>query len=62
VAKDRSEQRWWSCNAEMIKFLDAGNSVREIAVLIRKSERQVRMIREQLSDLRTVTEMEQVAV
>jgi hypothetical protein len=62
VAKDRSEQRWWSRNAEMIKFLDAGNSVREIAVLIRKSERQVRVVREQLSDLRAVTEMEQVAV
>ncbi|MDA0734815.1 MAG: hypothetical protein O2909_02790 [Chloroflexi bacterium] len=62
VAKDRSEQRWWSRNAELIKFLDAGNSVREIAALISKSERQVRVVREQLNDLRAVTEAEQSAV
>lgn len=62
VAKDRSEQRWWSRNEEMIKFLDAGNSVREIAALICKSERQVRVVREQLNDLRAVTQSEQVAV
>jgi len=62
VAKDRSEQRWWSRNAEMIKFLDAGNSVREIAVLICKSERQVRVVREQLNDLRAASEAAQVAV
>lgn len=62
VAKDRSEQRWWSRNAELIKFLDAGNSVREIAVLICKSERQVRVVREQLNDLRAANEAEQVAV
>jgi hypothetical protein len=62
VAKDRSEQRWWSRNAELIKFLDEGNSVREIAVMIRKSERQVRVVREQLNDLRAVSEAEKVAV
>jgi hypothetical protein len=62
VAKDRSEQRWWSRNAELIKFLDAGNSVREVAVLICKSERQVRVVREQLNDLRAANEAEQVAV
>ncbi len=61
VAKDRREERWWSRNAELIKFLDAGNSVREIAVLISKSERQVRVVREQLNDLRAASEAEQTA-
>jgi hypothetical protein len=46
----------------MIKFLDAGNSVREIAVLICKSERQVRVVREQLNDLRAANAAGKVAV
>lgn len=59
VAKDRSEQRWWARNEELIKFLDQGKTVREIAALISRSERQVRVVREQLQDLRAVTEAEQ---
>ena len=59
VAKDRSEQRWWARNEDLIKFLDQGKTVREIAALISRSERQVRVVREQLQDLRAVTEAEQ---
>jgi hypothetical protein len=61
VAKDRSEQRWWSRNAELIRFLDAGNSVRPIAALFCKSERQVRVVREQLNDLLAVFDVEKPA-
>ena len=62
VAKDRSEQRWWSRNQQLIRFLDEGRSVREISVLVARSERQVRVVREQLNDLRAVTEPEAVPV
>lgn len=58
VAKDRSEQRWWSRNQELIQLLDDGRSVREISVLVARSERQVRVVREQLNDLRAVSEPE----
>lgn len=62
VAKDRSEQRWWSRNEQLIKYLDEGKSVREIAALVGRSERQIRVVREQLNDLRAVTEAERCAV
>ena len=58
VAKDRSEQRWWTRNQVLIQHLDEGRSVKEIAVLIERSERQVRVVREQLRDLRAVAEPE----
>jgi hypothetical protein len=62
VAKDRSEQRWWTRNEQLIKYLDEGKSVREIAALVGRSERQIRVVREQLNDLRAVTEAERCAV
>ncbi|MBM3943781.1 MAG: hypothetical protein FJ316_12910 [SAR202 cluster bacterium] len=52
VAKHRSEQRWWIRNQELIKYLDEGRTVREISTLVGRSERQVRVVREQLNDLR----------
>jgi hypothetical protein len=61
VAKDRSEQRWWSRNQQLIELLDEGRSVREISALVARSERQVRVVREQLNDLRAVAEPEEVA-
>ena len=54
VAKDRSEQRWWSRNEHLIKLLDNGQSVKEIALVSGRSERQIRVIREQLNDMRAV--------
>ena len=62
VAKDRSEQRWWTRNEQLIKYLDEGKSAREIAALVGRSERQIRVVREQLNDLRAVTEAERCAV
>jgi hypothetical protein len=62
VAKDRSEQRWWTRNEQLIKYLDEGKSVREIASLVGRSERQIRVVREQLNDLRAVTEAERYPV
>ncbi|HLF05333.1 MAG TPA: hypothetical protein VI855_08965 [Dehalococcoidia bacterium] len=61
VAKHRSEERWWSRNQELIQYLDEGRSVREISVLVARSERQVRVVREQLNDLRAVQEPMPVA-
>lgn len=55
VAKDRSDQRWWARNAQIITHLDAGKTVREIAALVGRSERQVRVVREQLNDLRAIS-------
>ena len=54
VAKDRSEQRWSSRNEHLIKLLDNGQSVKEIALVSGRSERQIRVIREQLNDMRAV--------
>ncbi len=54
VAKDRSEKKWWTRNDHLIKLLDAGQSVREIALVSGRSERQIRVIREQLNDMRAV--------
>ena len=56
VAKHRSEERWWDRNKELIQYLDEGRSVREISVMVNRSERQVRVVREQLNDLRAVME------
>jgi hypothetical protein len=62
VAKDRSEQRWWVRNDQIIRYLDEGKPVREISALVGRSERQIRVVREQLNDLRAANESYQVAV
>ena len=54
AAKQRSERRWWLKNREIIRHLDAGRSVREIALLINRGQRQIRVVRERLNDLRAV--------
>ena len=61
VAKDRSEERWWRRNETIIKHLDGGKSIREIATIVSRSERQVRVVREQLNDMRAVTQAEAAA-
>ena len=53
VARDRSDNRWWERNRDVVKYLDQGLSVREISSLVSLGERQVRIIRERLHDLRT---------
>ena len=53
VARDRSDSRWWERNWDVVKYLDQGLSVREISILVSHGERQVRIIRERLHDLRT---------
>ena len=62
VAKDRSERRWWVRNDQTIKYLDEGKPVREISALVGRSERQIRVVREQLNDLRAANEIHQIAV
>lgn len=54
VAKDRSEKKWWNRNEHLIKLLDGGQTVKAIAITSGRSERQIRVIREQLNDLRAI--------
>ena len=60
VAKDRSEQRWWVRNDQIIKYLGEGKPVREISTLVGRSERQIRVVREQLNDMRAANEIGQL--
>ena len=53
LARDRGDSRWWERNRDVVKYLDQGLSVREISTLVSHGERQVRIIRERLHDLRT---------
>ena len=62
VAKNRSEKKWWDRNSDLIRLLDNGKTVKEIAATAGRSERQIRVIREQLNDLRAVAEMSPAAV
>lgn len=52
ASTSRSEFRWWYKNREVIAFLDEGRTVKEIASLINRGQRQIRVIRERLNDLR----------
>ena len=52
MAKDRSDRRWWRRNKELIQHLDEGRTIREISVLLARGERQIRVVRERLHDLR----------
>ena len=54
-AKALSDNRWWSRNKRVIGYLDQGFSVREIARLAGQGERQIRVIRERLNELRAAT-------
>ena len=62
VAKNRSEKKWWDRNSDLISLLDNGKTVKEIAATAGRSERQIRVIREQLNDLRAVAEMSPATV
>ncbi len=52
AAKARSDDRWWDKNREIIRYLDQGQTVQEISVLIGRGQRQIRVVRERLNDLR----------
>ena len=52
AAKTRSEDRWWRRNKDVVRYLDEGRTVREISHLIGRGQRQIRVIRERLNDLR----------
>ena len=55
-AKRRSRERWWADNRQIITYLDQGHSVREIAALTLRGQRQIRTVRERLADLRVQSE------
>ena len=52
TAKDRSDRRWCLRNREVIRHLDQGLSVREISKIVARGERQIRIVRERLNELR----------
>ena len=52
MAKVRSDDRWWQKNREVVSHLDEGRTVKEISVLVGRGERQIRIIRERLNELR----------
>ena len=51
-AKSVGESRWWVRNRQVIEYLDQGLSVREISLLTDRGQRQIRVVRERLTDLR----------
>jgi hypothetical protein len=51
AAKGRSDQRWWLRNGEIIRRLEEGQSVAEVAMLMGRGQRQIRTVRERLKHL-----------
>ncbi len=51
MAKERSENRWWSKNQDIIDRLKQGYSVRDISELVGKGQRQIRGVQERLKDM-----------
>ena len=52
AAKTQSDDRSWKRNKDIIRHLDEGHTVRDISFLIGRGQRQIRVIRERLNDLR----------
>lgn len=48
-----NEEQWWDRNQQVIQHLDQGMKVREIAEIVGKGPRQIRVVRERLRDLRS---------
>ena len=61
AARDRSERRWWLKNIEIVRHLDEGKSVKEISSLVGRGQRQVRIVRERLYDMRSAKATELLA-
>ena len=55
-AKEASDRRWWARNRQIIEYLHEHLPVREISRLIGVGERQIRIVRERLADIRSATE------
>ena len=55
MAKVRSDDRWWRKNRQVVTYLDKGHTVKEISGLVGRGERQIRVIREKLNELRGST-------
>ena len=51
AARTRSDQRWRLRNGEIIRHLEEGRSVAEIALLMGRGQRQIRTVRERLKNL-----------
>ncbi|NQW23970.1 MAG: hypothetical protein HQ475_11045 [SAR202 cluster bacterium] len=51
MAKERSEQRWWNKNQDIIDRLKQGDSVRDISETVGKGQRQIRGVQERLKDM-----------
>ena len=51
MAKERSENHWWTNNQDVIDRLKQGYSVREISELVGKGQRQIRGVQERLKDI-----------
>ena len=54
-AKQASDQKWWARNRQIIDYIDQGLSIREIAKLAERGERQIRVVRERLYDMRAAS-------
>jgi hypothetical protein len=50
---------WWERNAEIIQHLDAGERTADIALVVGKSARQIRLVNEQLGMYRALAEESQ---
>ncbi len=48
-----NEEQWCNKNQQVIRYLDQGMKIREIAEIVGKGPRQVRVVRERLRDLRS---------
>ena len=53
MAKVRSDDRWWQKNRKIVSYLDEGRTVKEISRLVAMGERQIRVVRDRLKDLRS---------
>ena len=51
MAKERSENRWWTKNQDIIARLKEGHTVRDISKLVGKGQRQIRGVQERLKDM-----------
>ena len=58
-AKKTSDERWWARNQEIIEYLDLGLSVSEVSRQMGRGQRQVRIVRERLSDIRAALPVEE---
>ena len=54
-AKQASDQKWWARNRQIIDYIDQGLSIREIAKRSERGERQIRVVRERLYDMRAAS-------